>query len=148
MNGLRLNDTQTGHNNLDIPFPFESVQRVEVLKGAGSTLYGSDAMGGAVNFITAVPDHSEIRLGAGIGNFGTDQQNGALTLARIAIVTSGHEAGNESGFGLWLKLTSLRATQKQNFILLHSDVISRQSPRIVEGAERLCVELERVRGRR
>ncbi len=53
VNGLRLNDAQTGHNNLDIPFPFESVQRIEVLKGAGSTLYGSDAMGGAVNFITA-----------------------------------------------------------------------------------------------
>jgi len=82
VNGLRLNDVQTGHNNLDIPFPFESVQRVEVLKGAGSTLYGSDAMGGAVNFITAVPDRSEIRLGAGIGNFGTNQQNAALTLAR------------------------------------------------------------------
>ncbi|HVJ05246.1 MAG TPA: TonB-dependent receptor [Candidatus Saccharimonadales bacterium] len=82
VNGLRLNDAQTGHNNLDIPFPFESVQRVEVLKGSGSTLYGSDAMGGAVNFITAVPERSEIRLGAGIGNFGTNQQNGALTLAR------------------------------------------------------------------
>jgi iron complex outermembrane receptor protein len=82
VNGLRLNDAQTGHNNLDIPFPFESVQRVEVLKGAGSTIYGSDAMGGVVNFITAVPETSEIRLGAGIGNWGTNQQNGALTLVR------------------------------------------------------------------
>lgn len=82
VNGLRLNDVQTGHNNLDLSFPFESVQRVEVLKGSGSTLYGSDAMGGAVNFITAVPEMSEIRLGAGIGNWGTNQQNGALTLVR------------------------------------------------------------------
>ena len=82
VNGLRLNDPQTGHNNLDLPFPFESVERVEVLKGAGSTLYGADAMGGAVNFITRVPETSEIRLGAGIGNWGTNQQNGALTLAR------------------------------------------------------------------
>ncbi|MGA3126853.1 MAG: TonB-dependent receptor [Candidatus Korobacteraceae bacterium] len=82
VNGLRLNDVQTGHNNLDIPFPFESVQRIELLKGAGSTLYGSDAMGGAVNFITAVPESSEIRLGAGVGNWGTNQQNGALTLVR------------------------------------------------------------------
>ena len=82
VNGLRLNDVQTGHNNLDIPFPFESVQRIEVLKGAGSTLYGSDAMGGAINFITSVPDTTEIRLGAGVGNWGTNQQNGALTLAR------------------------------------------------------------------
>ncbi len=55
VNGLRLNDVQTGHNNLDLPFPFAAVERIEVLKGAGSTLYGSDAMGGAVNFITAIP---------------------------------------------------------------------------------------------
>jgi len=82
VNGLRLNDVQTGHNNLDIPFPFESVQRVEVLKGAGSTMYGSDAMGGAVNFITGSPEHTEIKLGAGIGNFGTNQQNGAVSLVR------------------------------------------------------------------
>jgi iron complex outermembrane receptor protein len=82
VNGLRLNDVQTGHNNLDIPFPFEAVQRVEVLKGAGSTMYGSDAMGGAVNFITAAPEHTEIRFGAGIGNFGTNLQNGALSLVR------------------------------------------------------------------
>jgi len=82
VNGLRLNDAQTGHNNLDIPFPFESVERVEVLKGAGSTLYGADAMGGAVNFITRVPETSEIRLGAGIGNWGTNQQNGSVTLGR------------------------------------------------------------------
>ena len=65
VNGLRLNDAQTGHNNLDLTFPFESVQRIEVLKGAGSTLYGPDAMGGVVNFITGVPDTSEIRLARG-----------------------------------------------------------------------------------
>jgi len=82
VNGLRLNDAQTGHSNLDLTFPFMAVERVEVLKGAGSTLYGADAMSGAVNFITGVPDTSEIRLGAGIGNFGTNQQNGALTLVR------------------------------------------------------------------
>lgn len=82
LNGLRLNDAQTGHNNLDIPFPFASLERIEVMKGAGSTLYGSDAMGGAVNFITASPQYSEVRLGAAMGNFGTNQQNAALSLAR------------------------------------------------------------------
>ncbi|MDR3762907.1 MAG: Plug domain-containing protein, partial [Acidobacteriota bacterium] len=35
LNGLRLNDAQTGHNNLDIPFPFASLERIEVMKGAG-----------------------------------------------------------------------------------------------------------------
>jgi len=78
VNGLRLNDAQTAHNNLDLPFPFESVQRIEILEGSGSTLYGSDALGGVVNFITALPSVSEVRFDAAGGNFGTNEQNGSL----------------------------------------------------------------------
>lgn len=65
-----------------------------------------------------------------------------------AIVTSGGEPGNETGFALWSKLKTLTATRRGNFILLHSDFISRQSPRILEGAEQLCNALEGVRSRR
>ena len=78
VNGLRLNDVQTGHNNLDLPFPFDAVQRVEVLEGSGSTLYGADALGGAVNFITSPPQFTELRLGVNGGSFGTNGQNGSL----------------------------------------------------------------------
>ena len=80
VDGFRLNDAQTGHNNLDVPFPFEAIQRVEVLEGSGSTLYGSDAIGGAVNLITGPPPTTELRLGTSVGNFGTNAQNGSLTL--------------------------------------------------------------------
>ncbi|MDZ4800090.1 MAG: Plug domain-containing protein, partial [Bryobacteraceae bacterium] len=45
LDGLRLNDVQSGHHNLDVPVPLEAVGSVEVLKGSGSTLYGSDAVG-------------------------------------------------------------------------------------------------------
>ena len=81
VDGFRLNDAQTGHNNLDLPFPFEAVQRVEVLEGSGSTLYGSDAVGGAVNIITGPPPTSEVRLGATGGSFGTNGQNGSIALS-------------------------------------------------------------------
>ena len=65
-----------------------------------------------------------------------------------AIVTSADEPGNESSFAVWKRLTAMHATRKRNFIELHSDLISRQSPRIVEGAKTLCAELDRVRSRR
>src|ERR1017187_10200326 len=55
LNGMRLNDAQSGHHNMDIPVPLETVERVEVLRGSGSTLYGSDAVGGVVNIITEPP---------------------------------------------------------------------------------------------
>ncbi len=40
-----------GNFNLE-DLPISGVERVEVVKGAGSALYGSDAMGGVINFIT------------------------------------------------------------------------------------------------
>ena len=46
VDGFRMNDLQTGHHNMDLPFPVDSFSDVEVLHGAGSALYGSDAVGG------------------------------------------------------------------------------------------------------
>ena len=58
VNGMRVNDPETGHLNLDIPAPLDAIHSIDVLHGSGSTFYGSDAMGGAVNFITSEPTHS------------------------------------------------------------------------------------------
>lgn len=80
LNGLRLNDVQSGHHNLDVPVPLESLEQIEVLKGAGSTLYGSDAVGGVVNFVTRVPEATELRLRAAFGNFGVNQERGVASL--------------------------------------------------------------------
>lgn len=75
VNGLRLNDAQTSHHDMDIPIPEEAISRVEVLHGDGSTFYGADAMGGAVNFITAPSQATELRLRAGGGNQGFNQEH-------------------------------------------------------------------------
>jgi iron complex outermembrane receptor protein len=82
LNGMRLNDPQSGHHNFDIPAPLESVSRIEILKGSGSTLYGSDAVGGVVHIITSPPETSEVRLRAALGNFGTNQQRATATMVR------------------------------------------------------------------
>lgn len=81
LDGMRVNDAQTGHHNLDLPLPLESVSRVEILPGASSTLYGSDAVGGVVHFLTQPPDFSEFRLRTALGNFGVNQQSATATVA-------------------------------------------------------------------
>lgn len=75
LNGMRLNDVQTGHFNLDLPVPLEAVTGMEVLKGSGSALYGSDAIGGVVNIRTEPIEGREFRILTGLGNFGTNQQH-------------------------------------------------------------------------
>lgn len=82
LDGFRLNDAQSGHHDMDVPVPLELVSRVEVLQGAGSTLYGSDAVGGVVNLVTRQPDVTEFSMRGTIGNFGVNQERATLSLAR------------------------------------------------------------------
>src|SRR5688572_3589103 len=52
VDGVRLNDAQSGHHNGDIPVPLDAVERIEILHGSGSSIFGADAFGGTVNIIT------------------------------------------------------------------------------------------------
>lgn len=52
VDGVRVSDPQTGHHDLNLTIPLDRIERVEVLRGAASALYGADAMGGVVNVVT------------------------------------------------------------------------------------------------
>ncbi|MEN7549838.1 TonB-dependent receptor [Rapidithrix thailandica] len=52
IDGVRLNDPLTGHMNSNIPISPAEIERIEVLKGPGSSLFGSDAVGGIIHIIT------------------------------------------------------------------------------------------------
>ncbi len=69
MDGLRINPGTIGTAALQNVAP-EFVERVEVVKGPRSTLYGSDAIGGVINIITRRPD-AGASVQAGYGSFDT-----------------------------------------------------------------------------
>ena len=81
VNGLRINDAETSHFNLDLPVPLSTISAIDVLHGAGSTLYGSDAIGGVVDFITLKPDATSLRLRSGGGSYGQNEQSVLATYA-------------------------------------------------------------------
>lgn len=62
LDGLPYITGDTGEINWET-IPMFSVDRVEVVKGAGSALYGSSALGGVINVITKeIPSQSELRF--------------------------------------------------------------------------------------
>ncbi len=67
VDGVPMNQGDRGGINWDL-LPVDQVERVDILKGAGSSLYGSAALGGVVNLTTRdIPDgvHARLRLTAG-----------------------------------------------------------------------------------
>lgn len=95
VDGIRLNDPQTGHHNGDIPVPVEMVERIEVLRGAGSSLFGADAMGGAINIITRGAMAPSISVEA--GSYGLVSGRGQFTLDGAPLAPAVAVEGTRSG---------------------------------------------------
>lgn len=70
LNGIKLTDPQTGHHMMNIPVPFRSIQRIEVLKGPGSRIFGQNAFAGAVNIVTELPETASLSIQGFGGDFG------------------------------------------------------------------------------
>lgn len=79
VDGMELVGRTNGQ--LDISqIPTDQIDRIEVVKGASSALYGSEAMGGIINIITKEPQKDfKVSLGGDAGSYG--RYNGNLTIS-------------------------------------------------------------------
>ena len=48
VDGVSINDPQTGHHSMNLPVSLDQVQRIEILEGSGSSIYGADAFSGVI----------------------------------------------------------------------------------------------------
>ncbi len=70
INGVNINSPSLGTADVG-KIPLNNIERIEVVKGSGSVLYGSGAMGGTINIITKSPEKDESALMATAG-YGTN----------------------------------------------------------------------------
>jgi vitamin B12 transporter len=79
LDGIPVNDPSMINNEFDLNlFSINDVERIEICKGAQSTLYGSDAVAGVVNIITVKKDVNKpfnIKASTGFGNKNTSRNN-------------------------------------------------------------------------
>lgn len=98
VDGFRLNDVQSGHHNADIPVPIGEIDRIEILFGPGSSLYGADAFGGIVNVITRRRGPRRDVSATG-GEFAFAEMNAGLSATKGAMDQSfAVSANRSSGF--------------------------------------------------
>ena len=76
VDGIKVDNPQTGHHTLNAIIPIEMIERVEILKGAAGRVYGQNAFSGAINIVTKKPSAEDLKLTLSGGSF--DYQKAAL----------------------------------------------------------------------
>ncbi|MCR9063578.1 MAG: TonB-dependent receptor [Cytophagales bacterium] len=70
VDGIKMNDPQTGHHSLNLPVPLEMIDRIEILQGGASRVFGPSAFSGLINIITKKEVQENVILEAATGQFG------------------------------------------------------------------------------
>lgn len=68
LDGVPMNTSYTSTASIPYTIQPEDLERVEVIRGPFSSLYGSSAMGGVINYITKMPNEPEYKASIGYGD--------------------------------------------------------------------------------
>ena len=52
VDGMKMDDAQTGHHTLNMILPLYLIERVEIIKGPAARVFGQNAFNGAINIVT------------------------------------------------------------------------------------------------
>ncbi|NNG42111.1 TonB-dependent receptor [Pseudoalteromonas sp. NEC-BIFX-2020_002] len=77
VNGVRISDGSSGSVSLT-NIPVNSIERVEIVKGARAAIYGSDAMAGVINIITRQASNNTVSATLGSDSYSNYQVAGGL----------------------------------------------------------------------
>lgn len=115
LDGIPMNDPSTITTDFDLNlFSINDVERIEVCKGAQSTLYGSDAIAGVINIITVKKDVQKpfnIKTTVSQGSFATSRINAQVYGKKDKLTYSARFARlNTSGFS-----SAYDSTGKKNY---------------------------------
>ena len=80
IDGIKVEDPQTGHHTMNMTIPLEVIEKIEIIKGSASRIYGQNAFTGAVNIITKKEIKNDLSIELSNGSF--DQKRGSFTIQK------------------------------------------------------------------
>ena len=80
IDGIKMDDSQTGHHTLNAALPIEVIERIEVIKGPAARVFGQNAFTGAINIVTKKRLNNVASVNVETGSFG--QLNGSVTVGK------------------------------------------------------------------
>ncbi len=99
LNGIDIGNPQTGHLSADFPVSISDIERIEVLEGAASRVYGGQSFGGAINIVTKHETGRHVELAGAGGSYGTAEGEARLSLplGRVSNRISGSGGRSDGG---------------------------------------------------
>lgn len=104
VDGVPIN--QGGRYNLE-DIPVESIDRVEVVRGGGAVLYGSEANGGVINIITKGKRANMVK--AGFGNYGIQNYAASFQAGKLGFTAAYDHTGKIDHISAPTETTSKRS---------------------------------------
>ncbi len=80
IDGIKVDDAQTGHHTMNMILPLSIIERIEIIKGPAARVFGQNAFTGAINIVTKQRLENSVFLETQAGSYG--QKNAAVTVSR------------------------------------------------------------------
>jgi iron complex outermembrane receptor protein len=79
IDGVKMDDVQTGHHSMNAILPLENIQRIEIIKGPAARIYGQNAFTDAINIVTKKITDNSLDVGFNYGSYNNKKGTASFT---------------------------------------------------------------------
>lgn len=91
IDGIKVEDAQTGHHTMNMALPIEVIERIEIIKGPAARVFGQNAFTGAINIVTKNSIVDVNTVGFQVGSYGQQHANATtgIDFNRTSVIAHG-----------------------------------------------------------
>lgn len=79
IDGVKMDDVQTGHHSMNAILSLDNIKRIEIIKGPAARIYGQNAFTGAINIVTKNVSKNSLDVALNYGSY--ENKKGAISIS-------------------------------------------------------------------